>query len=160
MLRVERVVLPLRVCLVVLFAVLLVFQTLSFPGQFAAMAQESPQFAPLRWPMTALAAFWLLCAEVVIVATWALLSRVRADRIFTPSSLVWVDVIVGAIAAAWVVLVGVAVWVASVADEGGPVTLLLSAPVLVVAVVGLLMIVMRALLRAATTLRTDMDAVI
>jgi hypothetical protein len=160
MLRVERVVIPLRACLVVLFAVLVVFQTLSFPGQFAAMAQESPQFAPLRWPMTALVAFWLLCAEVVIVATWALLSRVRADRIFTPSSLVWVDVIVGAIVAAWVVLVGVVVWVASVADEQGPVTLLLSAPVLVLAVIGLLMIVMRALLRAATTLRTDMDAVI
>ncbi|GLZ48721.1 membrane protein [Actinomycetospora sp. NBRC 106375] len=154
-------VIPLRICLVVLFAVLVVFQTLSFPGQFAARAAESPQFAPLRWPATALAAFWLLCAEVVIVATWALLSRVRADRIFTTSSLVWVDVIVGAIAAAWVVLVGVVAWVGSVADEErGPVMLLLLVPTLVVAVVGLLMVVMRALLRAATTLRTDMDAVI
>jgi hypothetical protein len=156
---VYRVVIPLRVCLVVLFGVLLVFQTLSLPGQFAHMAQESPEFAPLRWPLTALAAYWVLCVEVVVVATWALLSRVRADRIFTASSLVWVDVIVGAIAAAWVVLAGVLLWVGFTADDPG-LPLLLFAGTVGVAVVGLLVVVLRALLRAATTLRTDMDAVI
>jgi hypothetical protein len=156
---VPRVVLPLRAGLVVLFAVLLVFQTLSFPGQFAAMARESPDFAPWRWPMTALAAYWLLCLEVVIVATWVLLSRVRADRIFDPRSLVWVDVILGAIAAAWVVLAGLLVGIGVAADDPAPIVLLFSLTV-GVAVVGLLMVVMRALLRAATGLRTDMDAVI
>lgn len=159
MLREERAVAPLRVGLVVLFAILVVFQTLSFPGQFAHMARESPQLAPLRWPLTGLAAFWLLCLELVLVATWVLLSRVRADRIFTASSLVWVDVIVAAIAAAWVVLVGVLVWVGLVADDPGPLVLLVAVTV-GVAVVGLLMVVMRALLRKATTLRADMDAVI
>jgi hypothetical protein len=154
-----RVVLPLRAGLVVLFAVLLVFQTLSFPGQFAHMAQESPDFAPLRWPLTALAVYWILCIEIVVVATWVLLSRVRADRIFDPASLVWVDVILGAIAAAWVVLVGLLLRVGIGADDPG-LPMVLFALTVGVAVVGLLMLVMRALLRAATTLRTDMDAVI
>ena len=57
------------------------------------------------------------------------------------------------------VLVGFLVWVLSQADDPGfPMVLLFF--VLAVTVVGLLMIVMRALLRQATALRTDMEAVI
>jgi hypothetical protein len=159
MLREERAVVPLRVGLVVLFGILVVFQTLSFPGQFAAMARESPEMLAWRWPLTALAVYWLLCVEVVIVATWVLLSRVRAGRIFTAASLVWVDVILAAIAAAWVVLVGVLLYVGIGADDPG-LPMVLFALTVGVTVVGLLMLVMRALLRKATTLRTDMDAVI
>jgi hypothetical protein len=45
MLEAHRVVLPLRVFLVLLFGVLVVFQTMSLPGQFAYMAQEDPSMA-------------------------------------------------------------------------------------------------------------------
>lgn len=159
MLTEYRAVLPLRVCLVVLFGILLVFQTLSLPGGIAHMAQESPGSAHLRWPLTALAVFLVLCAQVMIVSTWMLLGRVTRDRIFSPSSLVWVDAIVWAIAAAWVVLVGLLLWVGFHADDpGAPFVLLLMTVGLTV--VGLLMVVMRALLRQATTLRADLEAVI
>ena len=50
---VRRVVVPLRAALVLLFALLVVLQTLSFPGQFAHMAREHPDQADLRWPLTA-----------------------------------------------------------------------------------------------------------
>ena len=80
-------VLPLRVFLVVLFGVLVVFQTLSLPGQFAYMAEESPDLAYLRWPLTAVTVFWVLCVQVVIVCTWRLLTLVRDDRIFSEDSL-------------------------------------------------------------------------
>ncbi|MBM0277622.1 DUF2975 domain-containing protein [Micromonospora tarensis] len=155
----HRAVAALRVFLVVLFGVLVVFQTLSLPGQFAHMAAESPQDAHLRWPATAVTVFWVLCVQVVIVATWQLLSLVKNDRIFTEASLKWVDAIVWAIAAAWVVLVGVFLWVGFHADDPG-VPLLLFLLTVGVTVLGLLMVVMRALLRQATTLRTDMEAVI
>ncbi|WP_214401330.1 DUF2975 domain-containing protein [Pseudonocardia lacus] len=154
-----RAVLPLRVSLVLLFGILVVFQTLSLPGQFAHMAEVSPADAPLRWPLTALAVFLVLCVQVVLVATWKLLTLVKEDRIFSPAALVWVDSIVWAIAAAWLVLVGIWLWVGFQADDPG-VPMLLSLVVIGVTVVGLLMIVLRALLRQATTLRTDMDAVI
>ena len=154
-----RAVAALRVFLVVLFGVLVVFQTLSFPGQFAHMAEESPEDAHLRWPLTAIFVFWVLCIQVVIVATWKLLTLVKHDRIFTQASLRWVDAIVGAIAAAWLVLLGVDVWVATQADDPG-VPMLLLLLTTGVTVLGLLMVVMRALLRQATTLRTDMEAVI
>jgi hypothetical protein len=159
MISMHRVVAVLRVFLVLLFGVLVVFQTLSFPGQFAYMAKESPEDAHLRWPFTVIAVVVILCIQVVIVATWKLLTLVKHGRIFTQASLRWVDAIVWAIVAAWLVLVGVDVFVATQADDpGAPMLLLFLTTGLTV--LGLLMVVMRELLRQATTLRTDMEAVI
>ena len=155
----QRAVVPLRICLVVLFGILVVFQTLSLPGQFRYLAEQHPEDADLRWPLTAIAVFLVLCVQVVVVATWKLLSLVSADRIFTRDSLVWVDAILGAIAAAWLVLLAIFLWVGFHADDPG-VPMLLFLLLVGGAVLGLLMVVMRALLRQATTLRTDMDAVI
>lgn len=159
MMIVHRVVVPLRAFLVLLFAVLVLFQTMSLPGQFRHLAVESPDLAYLRWPLTALTVFLVLCVQVVIVATWKLLSLVEEDRIFSPASMGWVDGIIRAIAAGWLALVGVLLVVGLNADDPG-VPLLLILMSTGVAVVGLLMVVMRALLRQATALRTDLDAVI
>lgn len=149
----------LRFFLVVLFGILVVFQTMSLPGQFAHLARESPDLAYLRWPLTAITVFWVLCAQVVVVSTWKLLALVEKDRIFSEASLGWVNAIVWAIAAAWVTLAGLFLYVGFHADDPGwPMMLFLM--VVAVAVVGLLMVVMRALLRQATTLRTDLEAVI
>ncbi|MER5336089.1 DUF2975 domain-containing protein [Micromonospora sp. NPDC002717] len=155
----HRAVAPLRVFLVLLFGILVLFQTMSLPGQFAHMAKESPDLAYLRWPMTAITVFWVLCIQVVIVSTWKLLTLVRNDRIFSDASMGWVNAIVWAIAAAWVVLLGVFLYVGFRATDPG-LPLLLFLMLVGVAVLGLLMVVMRALLRQATTLRTDMEAVI
>ncbi len=149
----------LRVSLVVLFGVLVLFQVMSLPGQFRYMAQQNPEMAYLRWPATVVTVFWVLCVEVVIVCTWQLLTLVRADRIFSAPSLVWVNGIVGAIVAAWLVLVGVLLYVGLNADDPG-LPLLLFLLTVGVTVLGLLLMVMRALLRQATTLRTDLEAVI
>ena len=159
MLTAQRAVTPLRAFLVLLFAILVLFQTMSLPGQFAHMAREDPDMAYLRWPATAVTVFWVLCVQVVMVCTWQLLTLVKRDRIFTEASLGWVDGIVWAVAAAWVVLVGVFLYVGFNADDPG-LPLLLFLLVTGVSVLGLLMVVLRALLRQATTLRTDMEAVI
>lgn len=142
-----------------LFAILVLFQTLSMPGQFAHMADESPDLAYLRWPLTAASIFWILCVQVVIVCTWRLLGMVRDDRIFSDAALPWVDAIVVAIAAAWIVLLAVLVGLAPVWDDPG-LPLLLTLMLVGGAVLGLLMVVMRALLRQATALRADMEGVI
>lgn len=154
-----RVVLPLKVLLVVLFLVLVLFQTFSFPGQFAYLAQQEPDLAYLRWPLTAFVALEILCVQVVLVCTWRLLSLVEHDRIFSEGAFVWVDLIVGALAVAWTLFAGFAAYVGFRADDpGGP--LVLFALLLVGGVVGLLVVVMRTLLRQATTLRTDLEGVI
>ncbi|GAA1053730.1 DUF2975 domain-containing protein [Dietzia natronolimnaea] len=155
----RRAVLPLRVSLVVLFAVLLLLQTMSLPGQFAHMAETSPGDAHLRWPLTAVSIYWVLCIQVVVVATWKLLTLVKDDRIFTDASLIWVDVILGAIIAAWGMLVLVLVLVGVNANDPG-LPLLLFLVVVIITVGALLMVVMRALLRQATSLRSEMDTVV
>ncbi len=153
------VVLLLRLFLAALFAVLVLMQVMSLPGQFAHMAQESAESAYLRWPLTIVSIFWVLCIQVVVIATWKLLTMVNRNAIFTRASLVWVDTITWSIVAAWVVLVAVFLYVGFGADDPG-LPLLLFLLVVIVAVAALLMVVMRTLLRQATELRSDMDAVI
>lgn len=160
MLMIHRVVTLLRILLVLAFAALLMLQTFSLPGQFAYMAEQSPEFAYLRWPLLAFSVVELVCVQVVIVCTWRLLTMVKDDRIFSERSLMWVDVIIWAIAVAWVLLLGVFLYfVIAIADDPG-LPVLLMVILLAGAVLGLLMVVMRALLRQATTLRSDMEAVI
>jgi hypothetical protein len=156
---VSRVVPALRVLLVLLFGVLVVLQTLSLPGQFASMAREDPENAYLRWPATAVTVFWVMCIQAVIVCTWQLLTLVENDRIFSAASMVWVNGILIAIAAGWLVLGAVLLYVGFSANDPG-LPLLLFVLAVGLTVLGLLIVVMRTLLRQATTLRTDREAVI
>jgi len=159
MLKPQLAVLPLRALLVGLFALLVLLQVMSLPGQFAHMAKESPDQAHLRWPFTIGSVLMVLCVQVVIVCTWQLLSKVRDDRIFSERSLVWVDGIVAAVAAAWLLLAAGFVYLVLTHDDPGlPLLVLLF--LMGGAVLGLLLVVMRTLLQQATTLRVDMDAVI
>ena len=155
----RRVVVPLRILLGLAFAALLVAQVAFLPALSRAMAEDSPELAYLRWPTLVVAVLGLGCVQVVIVCTWKLLTLVEDDRIFSAASMVWVDAIVGAIAAAWLLLLGTFVWsLVSVGLPGPPLVLLLL--LVAGAVVGLLVVVMRALLQQATTLRADLEAVI
>ena len=100
-----------------------------------------------------------LLSLVAFLVAWKLLTLVKKDRIFTSASLKWVDAIVWAIAAAWLVFVGMLIFVGFNADDPGmPMVLFLVT--VGITVLGLLMVVMRALLRQATTLRSDLEAVI
>lgn len=155
----SRIVLLLRVFLGVLLAVLLLLQVMSFPGQFAHMAEQSPERASLQWPLTALAIFLVGCVQAVVIATWNLLTLVRDDRIFSSASRVWVNVILWAIVAATSVVVAVFLLVGFSADDPGAPLLLFSIAV-ILSVASLLMVVMRALLRRATEQRSDLDGVI
>lgn len=156
----NRAVVALRVLLIVLFVGLLLGQTLSVPGQFAAMAREDPGFAALRWPLLAGAVLGMLAGQVVIVGTWRLLSMVMADQIFSEGAFVWVNTILAAMTVAWGLLTAATVLLSvAVFDEPGT-PLLLIGMVLAGGTVVLLMYVMKALLRRATTLRAELDEVI
>lgn len=155
----RRAVGPLRLFLALTFVLLVVLQTLSFPGQFAHMADEEPDLAHLRWPLTALAATLILCLQVVIACTWKLLGMVERDRIFRTDALRFVDIIIGAIAVGWLLFCGVWLWVGFTADDPG-LPLVLTLVALAGGALGLLVVVMRSLLQQAIELRTDMDSVI
>lgn len=155
----------LRVLLVLLFLGALVGQTLSWPGQFAHMAQEEPDLAHLRWPLTAAAVLALLGLQVVVVGTWKLLGMVVADRIFSTDAFVWVDTVVWGVVGAWLSFAAAAAALTvtifltpELRDPGLP--MMLAAVTLVGAVAVLVVVVLRALLHQAADLRTDLDAVI
>ncbi|MGZ5400119.1 MAG: DUF2975 domain-containing protein [Nocardioides sp.] len=158
MLTTDRVVQGLRVLLVLAFLAILVLQLMSVPGTIDYNADRSSD--PFwRYPLLAALEVELLCVQVVIVATWKLLGMVREDLIFSDAAFRWVDLIIGAMAVAWATFAGLGAFIFLTSDDPG-LPLMVSIMLLAGAVIGLLMYVMRALLRQATTLRTDMDAVI
>ena len=158
----RRAVRPLQVLLVALLAALAGAQVLLLVGLSQLAPVSTPELARFRWTVLLAAVLLALCAEVVVVATWRLLALVRDDRIFTAGSLPWVDAIVAAFVAAWLVLLAAAVPVLQFAqvDDAPGLGGLHLVLLLVGAVPALLMVVMRALLSQATSLRSDLEAVI
>lgn len=152
---------PPKAALVLLFAGVTVLQTLSFPGKFRYQESLGELTSGERWTATTLAAYEFLCVQIVLAAIWVLLDRIRRDRIFDESSFRWVDAIFFAIVGATLVPAGMLVALAlfgAIDDPGLPFVLT------IVSLGGLgltlLMLVMRSLLRQATTLRADMDELI
>src|SRR4051794_34561878 len=117
MLKAHLAIPPLRGLLVLAFALLVMFQTFSLPGQWAHMAEESPEHPYLRCPLTVFSAVELACMQAVIVCTWKLLAMVREDRIFSEAALRWVDGIVWAIGVGWVLFAGLFLHVGVHADD-------------------------------------------
>ena len=152
-------VIALRIVLVVAFLLLVLFQVMSLPGQFAHMAQENPDRASLQWPLTIFSILEVACVQVMIVSTWKLLTMVKLGSIFSNEALRWVDAIVWAIAAGWTMLAALSAFVVLNADDPG-LPLLLFLLLVAGAALGLVVVVLRALLRQATDLRSDMEAVI
>jgi hypothetical protein len=159
MFSVRQAVLPLRLLLALTFVLLLLGQLFSLPGQFRHMADEDPDLAYLRWSLTVWSILLVLCVQVVIVCTWRLLTFVERDRIFSHDALAWVDAIVGAVFTALVLFGGFSLFVALNSDDPGTPAALFVLD-LVAATFALLLVVMRFLLRQATALRTDLEAVI
>ncbi len=156
---VRRLVPLLQAALGLLFALLVMLQWFSFPGQFAYVAREHPDQAHLRWPLTVFVGILILCVQVVVVCTWRLLSMVRKDVIFTATALRWVDVIIGALGTGWVLAAAGSLWAVWDADDPGT-PLLLFVILLVGAASGLVVVVLRELLRQASTLRSELAEVI
>jgi|SRR5688572_3658415 hypothetical protein len=164
MTHMRRVVLPLRILLVIVFSALVAAQIWAVPAVLPDLAEPTLERTLMRWAMGAVAVLGLACMQAVLVCTWKLLTMVTNDRIFSASSLPWVNGIVWAIAVGWLMLFGTFVcsyyFIVDEVSDDPVLPALLLLLLLVGAVLGLLMVVMRALLRQATTLRADMEAVI
>jgi hypothetical protein len=163
---IDRLILPLRVLLVLVFAGLLVAEVLSLPGQFLTDAADAPDgIRPVFIVLLAFSIVEAVALQIVIVCVWRLLTLVRSDRIFSEQSFRWVDAIAWTIGLAWLLLAAVSAFIVGVIyvtpqlrDPGTPI--LLIGMTLIGAVVALVVLVLRALLRQAAALRSDLDEVI
>ncbi|MFF7377600.1 DUF2975 domain-containing protein [Streptomyces massasporeus] len=126
-----------------------------------------PPYGPFTTPYAAVAIAGVVCDRVALVAVWMLQTMVRRDAIFTPRAFRWADVVIGASAVATALALGAAghLAVAEIPSpgDGMDVESALAASTAAVAVgaaFATLMVVMRSLLRKATSLQSEMVAVV
>ncbi|MCO1337813.1 hypothetical protein BJH93_02745 [Kocuria polaris] len=160
MMKVDRIVAPLRVLLALLFAGLLAVQ-----GVMVATFLHEAAANDGSLPVPALVILGAACLQVIAYFTWRLLTMVRAGNIFTEDAFRWVNGILWALGsgvALWWGFVSVIGWMAKFTEADIPPGVVLIFGILGLAGIAvlLLFVVMRALLRQATTLRAEMEAVI
>lgn len=150
----------LRIALAIGLAICLVSQVVVLPWMSGWVAHDNPDVANMRWPVLVLSILGLVCIEIVLACIWRLLGAVQASQIFDTKLFGWVDGIVWALAAAAGLLFVTFVYLLAAGE--GPITVPGSALLATVAALGgtSLMTVMRALLHQATSLRTEVDAII
>lgn len=150
----------LRVLLIGSLLIVLLLQLIGLPWLSGIMAEDLPAEAYMRWPILALAIVGLGCVQVGLVCTFCLLSFTRRGEVFSPHALRWVDGIIGAFLAGSLVCLATIVY-HSLTVGGPPLWMLLLFFGMLAGVgLALLMLVMRALLVQATTLRSEMDVVV
>ncbi|NLE97884.1 MAG: DUF2975 domain-containing protein [Propionibacterium sp.] len=153
-------ILALRGGIVVLFAGVLFGQVLILPIAADEAVREFPEVAAFRWPYVIAAALALACVQVVLVATWWLLTRVQRREIFSARASRGVAWMVGAGVVAAALTLAVMLHLQFVIQAGGPALLGLMGALAGSVVFVLLMLVMRSLLGTATTMHEELLEVV
>lgn len=155
-----RVTAALKALIAVMIGLLLSCQIILIPGVASLTAERNPELAYLEVPGIIAAVLFLVCVQIVLGCIWRLLSLVRAERIFSDRAFVSVDIIIGTLCAASLIIV-VSNVIIAMADAGSPSILLVSVlGVVVGAGLALLVVVLRGLLRKALQLEQDMSEVV
>ena len=153
-------ILVLKAIIAAMILLILACQLFLVPPTAHGMARTYPEFADLVVPGIVIAELFLLCIQVVNVCVWRLLSMVGEQNIFSTDAFRWVDVILGSIVAATLLIVVAFAMLAS-AGVGNPSILLLgSLGVVVGSGLSLLVIVLRGLLKNAAQLQYDLSEVV
>ena len=134
-----------------LMVLLLAGQLLLLPVYSLQALQEYPELGFLWLPFLVLGILTLLCAQIVLAGVWALLSMVRNNVIFNARAFAYVNLMIGALLAAALMVLAVLVTL-GVAASAGPPGLVIPGIAVIMACAGLALIlfVMRSLLMKAT----------
>ncbi|UJP10256.1 DUF2975 domain-containing protein [Microbacterium sp. KUDC0406] len=155
-----RVTLALKAMIVVMLALLLLSQVVMIPAVAANTAARNPDLAHLELPGVVGAIVFLALVQVVLICVFQLLTLVRADRIFSSDAFRYVDVIIGTMLTA-ALLIAASFFVVSIAGALNPSIAILAILGVTVGVsLALLVGVMRGLLRKALQLEQDLSEVV
>lgn len=159
-------VLALRVVLAGVLAGSLFVQAVMVPLLAIDMEDLSPEYAYLRVPFLVIIVLGIVTVQVSLICVWRLLTMVRRGTVFSHAAFRYVDVVIGAIAAASLLTFALAVLLAPT-DVAPGIVLLICGAGLLVAGVALIVLVLRMLLAQAVArdaeahhLQTELDEVI
>lgn len=130
------------------------------PVVSTAVAAELPEYADLRVPLL-VAGFAFLTLGLLALGSVALLvHRIHRGSMLVSSSLVWVDLLAGALAASAVVVVAASA-VISNGEAGSPFLLIIEVmAVLALMAIAGVTLVLRSLLRSAIDMRAELEEVV
>ena len=157
-------VLALRIVLAIALAGSLFVQAVMVP-LFWVDLEEAP--AGVRVPVVVIVLLGIVTMQVTAVCVWRLLTMVRRGTVFSHAAFRYVDIVIGAIAAASILTFGLAVTLAPGEAVPPGMVLLICGASLIVAGVALVVLVLRMLLAQAVArdaeahvLRAELDEVI
>ncbi len=137
----------LKVVLSIFLALSLMLQFLSFPGQFRYMAEQEPDNAYLRWPLTALAFTMILAVQIIVVSVWKIVDALEKE-LGKKTQLKFVNYAIAALSYIWLVIAsGLILLLLNADDPGLPVVMTVIETA--VTSVGLLFLFYRRLLKRA-----------
>ncbi len=137
----------LKVVLSIFLALSLMLQFLSFPGQFRYMAEQEPENAYLRWPLTALAFTMILAVQIIVVSIWKIVDALERE-LGKRTQLKFVNYAIAALSYIWLVIAsGLILLLLNADDPGLPVVITVIETA--VTSVGLLFLFYRRLLKRA-----------
>ena len=160
-------VLALRIVLAMVLAGSLFVQVVMVPLLAIDLNDLKPAFAHLRTPLIVIAVLGILTIQVTCVCVWRLVTMVRLGTVFSDAAFRYVDIVIGAIAAASLVTFGLGVTLAPGEAVAPGIVLLIGGAGVLVAGIALIVLVLRMLLVQAVArdaeaqdLQTELDGVV
>jgi hypothetical protein len=150
----------LRAVLAMTLAGSVFVQAVMVPLMAIDLEEADPNVAHLQIPFAVILVLIIGTAQVTAVCIWRLVTMVRAGTVFSEAAFRYVDVMIGAAAAAALLTFALG-FVLAPGDAVAPgVVLLVGGAGIVAAGIGLIVLVLRTLLAQATELRAELDEVI
>ncbi len=131
----------LKVALAIFFFLILVLQFFSFPGKFRFEAEQHPDTANLRWPLTFLFIGIFGAVEILIVTVWKVITNLGVKE-KTQNTINWVKASIAALWFIWTVIALLLAWLLPQADDPGFPFLMIVIEI-AVSIIGLLFMVYR-----------------
>ena len=160
-------ILVLRIVLVMGLAGSLFVQAVMAPLFAADLNELNPDYAYLRTPLLLIAVLGIVTVQVVMVCVWRLVTMVRRRTVFSDAAFRYVDVVIGAVAAASLLTFGLGLTLAPGEAVAPGIVLLIGGAGVLVAGVALVVLVLRMLLAQAVArdaeahhLQAELDEVI
>jgi hypothetical protein len=160
-------IVALRIVLVSAFAGSLFVQAVMLPLVFRDMDGADREVLDLRMPLVTILVLGIVTTQVVMACLWRLVTMVRRGTVFSDAAFRYVDIIIGAVAAASLLMFTLGVLLAPGESVAPGIVLLIGGAATVIAGIALVVVVMRSLLAQAVArdvevnhLRAELDEVI